>query len=846
MSAEAEAASSEKSLLVSFGLGVQFRNQCDLELNKIYQQIQKPSNEHVDQIQQLRKLAVERANESDQVKVKELTKQIDGIKKGLPAFTASGIFPKGRRKAESLVKHSGRLQIDIDKLPADQVQFVKQQLATDPHMEATFISPTATGVKAIIRIPICDNDQQHQNAFLAAERYFKHRYNLQIDQSCKDVTRLLFASYDPDLVLNPNAVQLNISKWQPKKPEPQQSKTRLDSFSKAKAFAESKLDEACREIGNAAEGSRNAARLKYSFTIAGYVAGKYLDETVALRQLIQAARENSSNPEKAEKDIQDGFTNGLTKPLHPKLPDDGLVVRQAKQLPPPKQVNSDDGPFVHDSNDLPEWETPESIIYATDPKPYPIDSLPHIIQDAVDEVATFVKVPVSMAASAALSAISTVAQAHFDVRRAEGLEGPISLSFLSIADSGDRKTSAARFSKTIQKHEKAERERLESECLEYDARLEAWEAKKAGLKLKLKEQQKKEEPTNETENELIELQQNQPEPIRLPRWQYQDFTIEALGKGLQRWPVAVIESDEGGSVFGGYSMREAAMKVLADLNSFWDGKAIHVDRRQADSYIIDGVRLTVALMIQEPTLRNFLKTSNNLARGTGFLARFLISWPNSLIGQRFFQEPPRGWPALSKFHQRMEHLLSKKINISKQGTLQPETLELDLKARRKWIQFHDDLEGELGAGRSLHDVRDVASKSADNAVRIAANLHAFTTSWHQQNQIGEDLVQSGCDIALWHLYESQRLFDELQITTEQENARLLDDWLFNWCKANSTTEILQRIIQQNGPAPLRSKKPLSNAIKLLSEHNRCRLVKDGKKILVQINPVLLEGNNGAQ
>ena len=173
-------------------------------------------------------------------------------------------------------------------------------------------------------------------------------------------------------------------------------------------------------------------------------------------------------------------------------------------------------------------------------------------------------------------------------------------------------------------------------------------------------------------------------------------------------------------------------------------------------------------------------------------------------------------------------------------------LELDLKARRKWIQFHDDLEGELGAGRSLHDVRDIASKSADNAVRIAANLHAFTMSWYHGNYISEDLVQSGCDIALWHLYESQRLFDELQITTEQENARLLDDWLFNWCKANSTTEILQRIIQQNGPAPLRSKKALSNAIQLLSEHNRCRLVKDGKKILVQVNPVLLEGNNGNQ
>ena len=286
MSAEVEAASSEKSLLVSFGQGVQFKNQQDLELNKIYQKIQKPSDKHIDQIQQLRKLAEERANESDEVKVKKLTKQIDGIKKGLPAFTASGTFPEGRRKAEALVKHSGRLQIDIDKLPAEQVQLVKQQLASDPHIETTFISPTGTGVKAIIRIPTCDNDQQHQNAFLAAERYLREQYNLQIDQSCKDVTRLLFASYDEDLLLNQNAVQLDISKWQPKKPQPQQSKTRQDSFLTARAIAESQLDEACREIGNAPEGSRNAARMKYSFKIAGYVAGEYLDETVALRQLL--------------------------------------------------------------------------------------------------------------------------------------------------------------------------------------------------------------------------------------------------------------------------------------------------------------------------------------------------------------------------------------------------------------------------------------------------------------------------------------------------------------------------------------------------------------------------------
>ena len=98
-----------------------------------------------------------------------------------------------------------------------------------------------------------------------------------------------------------------------------------------------------------------------------------------------------------------------------------------------------------------------------------------------------------------------------------------------------------------------------------------------------------------------------------------------------------------------------------------------------------------------------------------------------MIGQRLYKDPPKGWPALSTFHQRMEHLLSKSLKIDKQGSLELTTLELDDQARNRWIQFHDDLEQELGAGKDFHDVRDIASKKADNAVRFAANFHAFTS-----------------------------------------------------------------------------------------------------------------------
>lgn len=48
--------------------------------------------------------------------------------------------------------------------------------------------------------------------------------------------------------------------------------------------------------------------------------------------------------------------------------------------------------------------------------------------------------------------------------------------------------------------------------------------------------------------------------------------------------------------------------------------------RAADHRIFHGTRcLTIALQIQEATLRNFFDQTGGLARGTGFLARFLVA-----------------------------------------------------------------------------------------------------------------------------------------------------------------------------------------------------------------------------
>lgn len=117
----------------------------------------------------------------------------DGLKKRLPAFLPSGTF--SHRSAKGLVKHSGLICVDLDGL-GDALEGMRDLVVGDEHVLAAFISPTGTGLKVILR---CDPLRPHAESFEAAKLLFLERFGLEIDEACKDVSRLCFVSHDPDL-----------------------------------------------------------------------------------------------------------------------------------------------------------------------------------------------------------------------------------------------------------------------------------------------------------------------------------------------------------------------------------------------------------------------------------------------------------------------------------------------------------------------------------------------------------------------------------------------------------------------------------------------------------------------
>ncbi len=123
-------------------------------------------------------------------------------KKRLAGVLFSGTF--SRRAASALIQHSGLICADLDEL-GDAIEPTFELVASDPHTLACFRSPTGTGLKVVCRV---DPSKLHAESFRALEHYMLEHFGLEIDQACKDVSRICFVSHDPEAFVADNSTPL--------------------------------------------------------------------------------------------------------------------------------------------------------------------------------------------------------------------------------------------------------------------------------------------------------------------------------------------------------------------------------------------------------------------------------------------------------------------------------------------------------------------------------------------------------------------------------------------------------------------------------------------------------------
>ncbi|HLN23350.1 MAG TPA: YfjI family protein [Patescibacteria group bacterium] len=488
------------------------------------------------------------------------------------------------------------------------------------------------------------------------------------------------------------------------------------------------------------------------------------------------------------------------------------------------------------------WEPPQPLAAPVAREPYPLHALPDVIRAAVEEVQGFIKAPLAMVACSALSALSAVAMTYIDVARAPLLSGPCGLYFLTLAESGERKSTCdGFFVKPIREWESMQGEAMRPEIDAHKSALATWEAKRSGLLDRIKNDTKTGKNTCDTEADLRELDGNKPTAPRVPKLIRGDDTPENLAWSLARdWPAAAVISSEAGLVLGAHGMgSDSVMRNLGLLNVLWDGATHSIGRRSSESFEVKGARMTIALQIQEAPFRKFMERVGDVARGSGFLARFLVSQPESTQGTRFYAESPDSWPALGRFNRRISDILETPAPLGDDGTLSPAMVQLSPEAKAAWVEFYNEIEANLIPGGALDTVRDVASKSADNVARMAALFSLFDNGG--LGQISAEHLDRASTIVAWHLSESLRFLGEVSLPPEIEAATLLDKWLIEHCRREGVREVPTRDVTRLGPSRLRTKDAIESAVAILADHDRAKMVQDGKKRAIAINPALLMG-----
>ena len=132
-------------------------------------------------IEQIRQLPEDKANE---------------IKRALPGVCFNGSFR--HRSASGLIKHSGLMICDIDKLDSYEHAVEERNIASqDPYTFAAWISPSGKGIKILVKIPA--EPERHKAYFDAYRDYLNHP---NWDNTGSDVPRFCFESYDPDIYIN--------------------------------------------------------------------------------------------------------------------------------------------------------------------------------------------------------------------------------------------------------------------------------------------------------------------------------------------------------------------------------------------------------------------------------------------------------------------------------------------------------------------------------------------------------------------------------------------------------------------------------------------------------------------
>lgn len=235
-------------------------------------------------------------------------------KKRLPIVCFSGEFSK--RSDEALFEHSGYIVLDFDHVDVDAT---KKALATDDYIYSCWVSPSGSGVKALVKIT---NPERHRDHFRALVKYFEKQHGLEVDQSGINESRACYESYDPDIIIKDE-----YKKFGAFTSELAEAQVPVNEAYDHTDYM--KLNLACRMIRQAPDGGKHKALVQAARLCGGYISAGRLEEEEAVRVLLrEICKRDIESESLAKLTIRDGIEYGKELPIKEIIDEEKAAKRE--------------------------------------------------------------------------------------------------------------------------------------------------------------------------------------------------------------------------------------------------------------------------------------------------------------------------------------------------------------------------------------------------------------------------------------------------------------------------------------------------------------------------------------
>lgn len=449
-------------------------------------------------------------------------------------------------------------------------------------------------------------------------------------------------------------------------------------------------------------------------------------------------------------------------------------------------------------------------------EPFPLDALGPLKEPTL-AIQAATQAPLAICANAVIATVALAGQAHVDVMLPTGQTRPICVDILTIAQSGERKTTVDNFAgKSIKQRQSELRERYQEEIALYVTERKAWEGqtRKIANDKKLGYRQAREK--------IAELG---PEPLAplTPLLIVHEPTVEGLAKLLDDGQPSIgIFTSEGGAFIGGHGFaEEAKLRTAAILSMLWDDGSMSRVRAGDGAKLIEGKRVSMHLQAQPDVGGRFF--CDRILMDQGIAWRFLVAAPESTQGQRFWREVGGSHNSiLDTYHQKVTALLQAPLPL-RPGTrneLNPRPLILTPEAREFWIIMANEIECRVGPGGDLRPIAGFANKLAEHATRLAGILTVYDEA--EAKEITKATMQNGFILATHYAQTAIRLHAAAHVNVELRDAESLLQWLHDKWRPSEGSFIALPELVQLGPNAIRDTRKARHLISILEQHRHLK------------------------